>query len=54
MSATATDLVPEHRGKTAWLWRRQLDTYPGTGHRVLYLAITVLATVTLYLSLIHI
>ena len=47
MSATATDLAPDRRGRTGWLWHRQLDTYPSTGPRVLYLAITVLATVTL-------
>jgi MFS family permease len=34
-----------------WLWRRQLSAYPDTGRRVLYLAITVLATVTLYYEL---
>jgi MFS family permease len=34
-----------------WLWRRQLDTYPDTAPRVTYLAITVLATVTLYYEL---
>ena len=51
MSATATDLAPGRRGRAGWLWRRQLDTYPGTGPRVLYLAITVLATVTLYYEL---
>jgi MFS family permease len=34
-----------------WLWRRQLDTYPDNGPRVVYLAITVLATVTLYYEL---
>src|SRR6266481_6023559 len=51
MSATATDLIPSHRGRGNWLWRRQLDTYPDTGPRVLYLAITVLATVTLYYEL---
>jgi MFS family permease len=33
------------------LWRRQLDTYPDTGARVVYLAITVLATITLYYEL---
>jgi hypothetical protein len=32
-------------------WRRQLDSYPNTGARVFYLAITVLATVTLYYEL---
>jgi MFS family permease len=34
-----------------WIWRRQLDAYPATGPRVMYLAITVLATVTLYYEL---
>ena len=34
-----------------WLWRRQLSTYPDTGRRFMYLAITVLATVTLYYEL---
>jgi MFS family permease len=33
------------------LWNRQLDTYPDTGPRVLYLGITVLATVMLYYAL---
>ena len=33
------------------LWHRQLDSYPDTGPRVLYLAITVLATITLYYEL---
>jgi MFS family permease len=30
------------------LWRRQIDSYPDTGARFLYLAITVLATIVLY------
>jgi MFS family permease len=51
MSATATDLTPGRQGKASWLWRRQLETYPDTGPRVLYLAITVLATITLYYEL---
>src|SRR5262249_32922397 len=34
-----------------WLWRRQLTTYPDNGPRIVYLAITVLATVTLYYEL---
>jgi MFS family permease len=33
------------------LWRRQLDSYPNTGPRVTYLAITVLATIMLYYEL---
>jgi MFS family permease len=33
------------------LWRRQLDGYPNTGARITFLAITVLATITLYYEL---
>jgi MFS family permease len=33
------------------MWRRQLGAYPDTRPRVLYLAITVLATITLYYEL---
>jgi MFS family permease len=33
------------------LWRRQLETYPSTTARMAYLAITVLATITLYYEL---
>src|SRR6266568_123662 len=51
MNATAADPVTGRSGGGSWLWRRQLDTYPSTGPRVLYLAITVLATVTLYYEL---
>ena len=51
MSSTTAELAPGHGGKASWLWHRQLDAYPGTGPRVLYLAITVLATVTLYYEL---
>jgi|SRR5580658_8742288 ACS family D-galactonate transporter-like MFS transporter len=50
MSATAEELVPS-RGGASFLWRRQLDSYPETGARVTYLAITVLATVMLYYEL---
>jgi MFS family permease len=50
MTATATDLVPD-RGKGSWLWNRQLQHYPDTGVRMLYLGITVLATVMLYYEL---
>ena len=52
MSATAADPVTE--GGPSWastLWNRQLDSYPDTGRRIFYLAITVLATVTLYYEL---
>jgi MFS transporter, ACS family, D-galactonate transporter len=50
MTATATDLVPDRR-RGSWLWNRQLEHYPDTGMRVLYLGITVLATVMLYYEL---
>ncbi len=43
--------VSGHPGRASWVWRRQLDTYPETGPRTLYLAITVLATITLYYEL---
>ncbi len=33
------------------LWNRQLDSYPDTGPRVFFLAVTVLGTVTLYYEL---
>ncbi len=33
------------------MWRRQLQAYPDTRPRILYLAITVLATITLYYEL---
>jgi len=51
MNATATDLAPGRGGGVTWLWRRQLESYPDTGARVFYLAITVLATITLYYEL---
>ena len=51
MSATTADPVTGRGGGMAWLWRRQLGSYPDTGARLLYLAITVLATVTLYYEL---
>jgi MFS family permease len=47
---TATD-VSTGRGGVSFLWRRQLDSYPDTGPRVFYLALTVLATITLYYEL---
>jgi MFS family permease len=51
MSATATDPVSTERGWTSTLWHRQLDSYPETRLRYMYLAITVLATITLYYEL---
>jgi len=51
MSVTAEEMVSSGRGGASWLWRRQLDSYPDTGPRILYLAITVLATIMLYYEL---
>jgi MFS family permease len=51
MSATAADTVPGQRGGLSSLWHRQLDSYPESRSRVIYLAITVLATITLYYEL---
>jgi hypothetical protein len=47
MSVTTENLESGRRGAATWLWRRQLGTYPATRARIAYLAITVLATVTL-------
>ncbi|HEX3960190.1 MAG TPA: MFS transporter, partial [Trebonia sp.] len=38
-------------GGASFLWQRQLDSYPDTGRRMLYLAITVLVTIMLYYEL---
>jgi MFS family permease len=51
MSATAADPVTAERGFASSLWNRQLDSYPDTGRRMMYLAITVLATIMLYYEL---
>ena len=51
MSVTADELVADRSGGVSWLWRRQLDHYPDTRPRVMYLAITVLATIMLYYEL---
>jgi len=48
---TAQTTTPSRPGWTASLWKRQLDAYPDTAPRVLFLAITVLATITLYYEL---
>jgi MFS family permease len=48
MTATTAEPASRQRGAFSWLIHRQLDSYPNTGPRVLYLAITVLATITLY------
>jgi MFS family permease len=51
MAGVAAPPVPSRSGGLSWIWRRQLDAYPDTGPRVMYLAITVLATITLYYEL---
>jgi MFS family permease len=51
MSATTADPVSSQQGGISFLWRRQLDSYPGAGRRYLYLALTVLSTITLYYEL---
>ncbi len=50
MSATATEPAAA-QGWSATLWRRQLDTYPSTGPRIFYLALTVISTIVLYYEL---
>jgi MFS family permease len=51
MNATAADTVPDRGRGPSVLWRRQLDSYPDTTARTVYLAITVLATIMLYYEL---
>ena len=51
MSGTAAPPVSRRSGWAGSLLNRQLDSYPETGTRMFYLAITVLATITLYYEL---
>src|ERR1700748_3317939 len=51
MSGTAAQPVNTRPGWVDWLLKRQLDSYPETRPRIMYLAITVLATITLYYEL---
>jgi len=51
MNVTEVDIAPGRRGGATWLWQRQLDSYPDTRSRIFYLALTVLATITLYYEL---
>jgi len=51
MAEVAAPPAPSRPGFLASLWNRQLNHYPDTGPRIMYLAITVLATVTLYYEL---
>src|SRR5690349_1884404 len=50
MSAS-TATASRQTGGISSLWRRQLHSYPQTSARMMYLAITVLATITLYYEL---
>jgi MFS family permease len=50
MAGAAAEPVPSRSG-LSWIWSRQLRHYPDTRPRVMYLAITVLATITLYYQL---
>jgi MFS family permease len=51
MAEAATQTAPSRPGGLAWVWSRQLQHYPDTGARIGFLAITVLATITLYYEL---
>jgi ACS family D-galactonate transporter-like MFS transporter len=51
MSGTVAPDVSSRPGLAGSLIRRQLDHYPETGPRIMYLAITVLATIMLYYEL---
>jgi MFS family permease len=51
MTATTADPVSGQRGGLSWLIHRQLDSYPDTNARVMFLAITVIATITMYYEL---
>ncbi|MBV9205080.1 MAG: MFS transporter [Actinobacteria bacterium] len=51
MAGATAQTVQRQPGFLASIWNRQLDTYPNTAPRVIYLAITVLATITLYYQL---
>ncbi|MCK4178141.1 MFS transporter, partial [Aciditerrimonas ferrireducens] len=49
--AAITQPVARRRSALSFLWQRQLDHYPDTGPRLLYLGIVVLATIVLYYEL---
>jgi MFS family permease len=51
MTAATADPVSRQRGLVSSLIHRQLDYYPDTRPRVWFLALTVLATITLYYEL---
>jgi MFS family permease len=51
MTAATADPISGQRGFASSLVHRQLDSYPNNSARFLYLAITVIATITLYYEL---
>jgi MFS family permease len=51
MNAATAEVAAQRAGGASWLWRRQLTHYPDSLPRTGYLAITVLATITLYYEL---
>jgi MFS family permease len=51
MSVTTAGATVERPGGLSFLWKRQLDTYPETGPRMMYLGVTVLSTIMLYYEL---
>ncbi len=51
MSVTAEGTGMRRSSGASWLWRRQLEAYPDTRPRLVFLAITVLATIMLYYEL---
>jgi ACS family D-galactonate transporter-like MFS transporter len=51
MSAATENPVSSQGTGLSGLWHRQLENYPSTGRRYFYLALTVLATITLYYEL---
>ncbi len=51
MNAATAEVATQRTSGASWLWRRQLAHYPDTLPRTGYLAITVLATITLYYEL---
>jgi MFS family permease len=51
MTVSAAGSSTGSRSFTAGLWNRQLEAYPETGPRMMYLGITVLSTIMLYYEL---
>jgi MFS transporter, ACS family, D-galactonate transporter len=51
MAGVAAEPVPGRSGGLSWMWNRQLHHYPDTAPRMMYLAVTVLGTITLYYEL---